>query len=116
MGHGIAGLLGIPTVPIATILISYHLSKKQEWFSSAKTMKLIAHGTWISLVLMVVAMFVMMSGFQNAGIQMGPDSPPPSHVPDGVIAVVGYVNRLLILVDIFWLIYVAKAMQTIHNN
>ncbi|PKL85930.1 MAG: hypothetical protein CVV22_05200 [Ignavibacteriae bacterium HGW-Ignavibacteriae-1] len=115
MGHGIAGLLGIPTVPIATLLISYHLSKKPEWFSAAKTMKLLAHGTWISLLLMVITMFVMMSGFQNAGIQMGPDSPPPSHVPDGVVALVGYVNRILILVDIFWLIYVAKAIKNIHK-
>jgi hypothetical protein len=114
-GHGIAGLLGIPTVPIATLLVSYHLSKKQEWVSFTKPIKLLAHGTWIALVLMIVTMVVMMTGFQNAGIEMGPDSPPPSHVPDGVIALVGYVNRLLILVDIVWLIFVARAIKRISN-
>lgn len=115
-GHGIAGFLGIPTVPVATLLISYHLSKKQEWFTFSKTMKYIAHGTWISLLLMVITMVIMMTGFQNAGIEMGPDSPPPSHVPDGVVAIVGYVNRILILIDIFWLIYVANALKTLQKK
>ncbi|MDT3740337.1 MAG: DUF998 domain-containing protein [Candidatus Kapabacteria bacterium] len=113
-GHGIAGFLGIPTVPVAALLISYHLSKKHEWFSFSKPMKYLAHCTWISLVLMIITMVIMMSGFQNAGIEMGPDSPPPSHVPDGVVALVGYVNRILILIDIFWLIYVAKALKTLE--
>lgn len=114
-GHGFAGLLGIPTVPIATLLISYHLSKNQEWIAFAKPIKLLAHGTWITLVLMIVTMVVMMTGFQNAGIEMGPDAAPPSHVPEGVIALVGYVNRLLILVDILWLIFVARAIRSISN-
>jgi hypothetical protein len=114
-GHGIAGLFGIPTIPFATLLISYYLSKKHEWFSFAKLIKLLAHLTWITLVLMVVTMVVMMTGFQNAGIDMGPDSPPPTHVPDGVIALVGYVNRLLILVDILWLFTVARAIKSISN-
>ena len=113
-GHGIAGFLGIPTVPVAALLISYHLSKKHEWFSFSKPMKYLAHGTWISLVLIIITMVIMMSGFQNAGIEMGPDSPPPSHVPDGVVALVGYVNRILILIDIFWLIYVAKALKSLE--
>lgn len=114
-GHGVAGLLGIPTVPIATLLIAYHLSKKPEWASFRKSIKLLAHGTWITLVLMVVTMIVMMTGFQNAGIEMGPDLPAPTSVPDGVIALVGYVNRLLIVVDILWLIFVAKAIKSISN-
>lgn len=114
--HGIAGLLGIPTVPIATLLIAYHLSKKQEWVSFSRSIKLLAHSTWISLVLMVVTMIVMMTGFQNAGIQMGPDSPVPTSVPNGVIALVGYVNRILIVVDILWLIFVARAINTFSKT
>lgn len=114
-GHGIAGLLGIPTIPIAALLISYHVSKKREWFSFANPIKLLAHSTWITLVLMVITMVVMMSGFQNAGIETGPDSPPPNHVPEGVIAVAGYVNRLLILVDVLWLIFVARAIRSLSN-
>jgi hypothetical protein len=111
-GHGIAGLLGIPTVPIAALLISCHVSKKPEWVSFSIPIKVLAHGTWISLVLMVITMIIMMKGFQDAGVQMGPGIPPPTHVPSGVIAVVGHVNRFLILVDILWLVLMAKAIKT----
>ncbi len=114
-GHGIAGLLGIPTVPVATLLIANHISKKHEWSSFAKPIKFFAHCTWIALVLMVVTMAVMMTGFKDAGIETGPDSPPPSHVPEGVIAMAGYVNRLMILADIVWLILVAKAIKDISH-
>lgn len=115
-GHGIAGLLGIPTIPFATLLISYHLGKKDEWLSDSKAIKLLAHGTWITLVLMIIAMVVMMSGLQNAGIEMGPNSPTLTHVPDGVIAVMGYFNRLFILVAIVWLIFTAKSSGRIIST
>ena len=114
--HGIAGLLGIPTVPVATLFITYHVSKKQAWMPYSKTLKLVAHLTWILLVLMIIAMVVMMTGFQNAGIEVGPGSPPPTHVPAGVIAVAGYVNRLLIVVDILWLIIAARAINSISKS
>jgi len=115
-GHGIAGFLGIPTIPIAVLLITYHLAKKQEWVPFMKPLKLLAHGTWISLVLMVIAMFVMMMGFKNAGIEMGPDSAPPANVPEGVIALVGFTNRLLIVVDILWLIFTARVLKVISKR
>jgi hypothetical membrane protein len=114
-GHGFAGLLGIPTVPAATLIISYHLSKKQEWEPFSKPIKLLAHFSWIALLLMIVAMVIMMTGFQNAGIEVGPDAQPPSHVPEGVIAIAGYVNRLLIVVDILWLIVVARSLRKIYT-
>ena len=112
-GHGMAGLLGIPTFPIAALLITYHLTKKQGWSQFSRSLKLFAHFTWLSLLLMIITMIVMMTGFQNAGIAMSPGSPPPTHVPEGVVALAGYVNRLLILVDILWLIIVAKAISKI---
>lgn len=115
-GHGIAGFLGIPTVPIAVLLITYSLKKNEAWKTFMRPIKLLAHGTWISLVLMIAAMVVMMMGFQNAGIEMGPDSAPPSQVPEGVIAIVGYTNRLLIVVDLLWLFFTAKAVTIISKG
>lgn len=116
MGHGIAGLLGIPTVPVATLLITYHLSKRKELSTLARPIKLLAHATWITLVLMVVSMIVMMTGFQKAGIAVGPDLPPPAAVPDGVIALVGYVNRILIVVDILWLVFITMAINKLKPS
>jgi len=107
-GHGVAGLLGIPTVPIATLLLTYHLTRKEPWMQYKKLLLLLAHGTWLVLVAMVAAMMVMMSGFAEAGVAMGPDAPVPEKLPDGVVAVTGYVNRLLILVDMLWIICIAR--------
>ncbi len=116
-GHGVAGLLGIPTVPVAALLLTYHLTRKSPWIQHKKPLLWLAHGTWVMVVAMVVAMIVMMNGFAQAGVPMGPDAPIPETLPDGVVAVVGYVNRLLILVDILWIIWVARiANQEIFRH
>lgn len=99
--HGLAALLGVPTLPIAAMLIGYNLSP------ASSTILLVSHATWIAFLIMAVAMIVMMNGFKKAGIPMGPDATPPDHVPDGVIALAGYANRLLILCNMGWLIAVA---------
>lgn len=114
--HGLAAALGIPTLIIAALLISYHLSKKPYWATDKKRLLLSAHSTWLSLVLMVAAMMLMMSGFQNAGIEYSENTAPPESVPDGVIALGGYVNRLLILAYISWLIITAKIYIKIHGK
>ncbi len=115
-GHGIAGMLGIPTVPIAAVLLTYHLTRKKPWLQHKKPLLWLAHGTWVMVVAMVVAMIVMMNGFAQAGVAMGPDAPTPETLPDGVVAVVGYVNRLLILADILWIIWVARIANRDINS
>jgi len=106
--HGTAGTLGIPTFVIASLLISYHLKTKTQWNENKRKLLWSAHSTWISLVLLVITMIVMISGFKNAGITLGPGQKPPSSVPDDVVAVVGYANRILIAAYIYWLIFVAN--------
>lgn len=108
-GHGFAGLLGIPTLPIAALLIAYSLRKDPNWQNSKKTLVYLSHAPWLSLVLMIITMVVMMSGFQQAGFEMGPGAPVPEYVPEGVVALAGYANRLLILAYEFWLLFVARA-------
>jgi Protein of unknown function (DUF998) len=105
--HGTAGTLGIPTFVVAALLISYHLKNKYEWNENKRALLWSAHSTWISLVLVVITMIVMITGFKNAGIVIGPDQKPPASVPDGVIALVGYANRILIVAYLYWLIFVS---------
>ena len=57
---------------------------------------------------MPVYMMLMISGFQKAGIPIGEGIEPPKSVPDGVIALNGYANRILIFAYIYWLILIAK--------
>ena len=106
--HGLAFLLGVPSLPIAALIISYHLVSMENWSLYKSSILFSAHSTWISLVVMAVSMFVIMSGFKKAGISMGPNEEPPKVVPDGVIALNGYANRLLIVCYVFWLIVIAR--------
>lgn len=105
--HGMAFALGVPTVPVAALLISYNLVRPESLGNSSSLLLYSAHATWISLVLMAVAMIVMFSGFKKAGIPMNKDSEPPETVPEGVIALGGYANRLLVLCYTGWLIVTA---------
>ncbi len=101
--HGLSFLLGVPTLPIGALLFSYNLPSENHW----EELIYLAHATWISLVIMAITMIVMMNGFKKAGIPMGPNEKPPLAVPQGVVAVNGYANRLLILCYIGWLLTIA---------
>ena len=103
--HGMAFGLGVPTLPIAALIITYHLLNNN--IITQSNALLVAHSTWISIILMAASMMVMFSGFKKAGIAFDKSSPPPSEVPKGVIALSGYANRLLVFCYIFWVIYIA---------
>lgn len=106
--HGLAFALGVPTLPVGALLVSYHLIKKGVWSNHSSGILFSAHSIWISIVLMAVSMVVMMNGFKAAGIPMGKDATPPESVPAGVIALAGYANRLLVLCCSFWGIFMAQ--------
>ncbi len=111
--HGLAFSLGVPTLPIAALILSYQLIRQDTWSIHKSSILYSAHATWISLILMAVTMIVMISGFKKAGIPMGPDIEPPESVPAGVIAVSGYANRILVFCYILWLLVVAKIYSTL---
>lgn len=105
--HGTAFALGVPTIAVGALLVSYHLVNKAEWSQYSSATLWSAHAIWISIVLMGVSMAVMMNGFKQAGIPMGPDATPPESVPSGVIAVAGYFNRLVVVCNTVWIIVMA---------
>jgi hypothetical protein len=106
--HGLAFLLGVPTLPAAAMLIGYDLIRTPGLEGQASSIVLSSHATWISLVLMGASMAIMFAGFKKAGILMGPNVQPPKTVPPGVIALAGYANRLLVICDVGWLIIIAE--------
>ncbi len=105
--HGAAFALGVPTIMVGALLVSYHIVKRPDWSQYSTGTLLTAHAIWISLVLMGVSMAVMMNGFKQAGIAMGPGATPPETVPPGVIAVAGYFNRLLVVCNTAWVMVMA---------
>jgi hypothetical protein len=112
--HGLAFGLGVPTLPVAALILGYHLAS-QGGLDRGPVLLAASHATWISVALMGIAMGVMMSGFSKAGIPMNKDAPVPEKVPDGVIALAGYANRILVIAYVGWLVVVAAAIkQKIH--
>lgn len=103
--HGFAFLLGVPAMPLAALLIGYNLVDQEGWNNNL--LLFASHATWLSLVAMAIAMGVMMAGFRKAGIAMDQNTPPPEKVPEGVLAVAGYANRLLVLCYVGWLLVVS---------
>jgi hypothetical protein len=104
--HGVAAMIGIPSLPIAAMLISYSLKRNPDWQSSKKKIVLTANFTWISLLLMTITVMMLISGFEKAGIK-NPNE--VTTMPVGVIAIAGWANRLLIVAYCFWTITMAKA-------
>lgn len=108
--HGLAFLLGIPSLPIGALLISYHLIGFEQWQSHQDILLISTHSIWISFVLMAISMVILMSGYKKTGLPMGPDVEPPKELPKGVIGVNGYFNRLLVVCYILWLVVMGYIM------
>ena len=106
--HGLAFLLGVPTLPIGALLVSYDLIKNDQWAIFQSEIILTAHLPWISVILMAVSMMLLFAGFKKSGIDFGPDKAAPETLPKGVIGINGYMNRFLVLTYIAWVVLIAK--------
>jgi hypothetical protein len=105
--HGTAFALGVPTIAAGALLVTYHLVKRSGWAHYSTATLVSAHAIWISIVLMGVSMVMMMNGFKQAGVPMGPGATPPETVPAGVVAVAGYFNRILVVCNMAWVMVMA---------
>jgi hypothetical protein len=100
--HNVAGIVGVFSLPIAAVLISVHLGRTQPWSAAKNLLLWTANLTWVSLVLMFGALIVMIHGYTWPGNETTPD----------VIALVGWANRLLVVVYCVWVVTVAtQALQ-----
>ncbi len=105
--HGFASTLGVPTLPAGALLVSYNLVQQPDWMVHKASILSSAHILWVSVVLMIVTMMLLFSGFKKAGYSMGPNVEPPETLPAGVIGLNGYANRFLVLCYIGWLVLIA---------
>lgn len=104
--HGLAAMIGMPSLPVAALLISYSLTRNPAGVPARKKILFTAHLTWISIVLMTAGVMLLFNGFTKAGVDMSSGTAPES-LPPGVIAFAGWANRLLILTYCIWVITVA---------
>jgi hypothetical protein len=90
--HGLAAIIGMPSLPIAAMLISASLVRHPAWSAARRWLLWTANLTWISLVVMFATVFI---GLAQSGGEFGPDVPA------------GWPNRLLVVAYCVWLITAA---------
>ena len=104
--HGLAGMIGIGSLPVAAMLISVSLARTQAWFAAKKALLWTANLTWISVVLMAATFAILMITYAQSGVDMSAETTITT-LPAGVIALVGWANRLLVVVYCVWVMTVA---------
>ncbi len=102
--HGLAGIIGIGSLPIAAMLISVSLGRTQVWSVAKKALLWTANLTWMSVVLLAATFAILIVTFTQAGGEMTSEV---TALPPGVIALVGWANRLLVVDYCVWVITVA---------
>ena len=105
--HGLASLIGIGGLPIAAVLISTSLGRTEPWSVAKRSLLWSANLTWISVVLIGITFAILITTFTQAGGDMT-STDVPTTLPDGVIALVGWANRFLIIAYCAWVITVAS--------
>lgn len=108
--HGLSFMLGIPTLPIGSLLICYHLIAMSQWQVHKTEILWSTHSIWVSVILMAASMMLLMNGYKKSGMPMGPGVEPPKELPKGVIGINGYFNRILVMCYLLWLITMSKAL------
>ncbi|MCI0414961.1 DUF998 domain-containing protein [bacterium] len=90
--HGLAGMIGIPGLPIAAVLITRSLTRNRQRSTATQVLRWTAHSTWITLVLLDAVMIILLS------LNSGKFSPA---------VWIGWPNRLLVLSYCAWLMAIA---------
>ena len=98
--HGLAAMIGIPSLPIAAVLISVSLGRNASWTSARRLLIWTAILTWVSLILMNVGIF---TGFSQTG----------EALPG---AWFGWANRFLIVAYTIWLMVVAWRILNLRQS
>src|SRR5205807_8749601 len=97
MLHGVASIIGIPSLPIAAMLISRSLLRNPVWETAKRGLLIVAHSTWISLAVMIALLAFQLP--QAGGF--------------GPTVWVGWTNRLVMVAYSGWLLTAAwYALQT----
>ncbi|MBI5950557.1 MAG: DUF998 domain-containing protein [Chloroflexi bacterium] len=105
--HSVSAMIGIPSLAIAAMLISITLVRTEPWSMVKNPLLWTANLTWVSILLMGIAFAVMMATYAQAGGDVSASAEVVTTLPEGVIALVGWANRFLIVVYCSWVMTVA---------
>jgi hypothetical protein len=99
--HGLGAMLGIPSLPIAAVLITLSLRRNQAWLASRRSLLWTAHLTWVCMLMMDAIMIILLH--QNGG-KFGPS------------VAIGWPNRLLVVAYCAWMMLVAWRASRLPIN
>jgi Protein of unknown function (DUF998) len=104
--HGAAFGLGVPSLAVGAVVVGIGLARRDGagWLGWA------SQAPWVSVALMAGSFALCFQTATAAGIPLDPNA-PWTEVPDGVIAVMGWANRLLVATYIGWGVAVAWHLQ-----
>ena len=105
--HSLSAMIGIPSLSIAAMLISLTLVRVEPWSIARNSLLWTANLTWVSVLLMAVAFGVMIATFTQSGVDMPTNAEAVTALPEGVVGLVGWANRFLIVVYCAWVMTVA---------
>jgi hypothetical protein len=115
IGHGIAGLLGVIGFPIAALLLSVALGRKEVWRSNRKGLLWIANLSWISVVLLIATLAIMIVQLRAANGGHLPQHAPKS-LPSGVLPLAGWADRMIVLSNWAWVFLAAYRVIRARRN
>jgi hypothetical protein len=96
--HGLSAAIGIPSLPVAAVLISVSLGRTQAWHPDRRILLWTANLTWMSLALLAI---VILSPIGKLGSRQ---------------ALIGWPNRLLIVAYSAWVITVASQALRVRSK
>lgn len=98
--HNIAGALGILGLPIAAMLIGLNLSRTSPWSAAKRMLIWTANLTWVSVALLAATFVLLIATFSQVDGTLPTQA--PTVLPPGVIGLVGWVDRLLVVLFCGW--------------
>ena len=109
--HGAAFALGVPTLPVAALIIGVKLSRRAP--EARGRLLAAASATWIGVALQAVTMALFISGLVRAGAFHPETRQLLTSLPPGVPAVVGYANRFLVIAYMTWLLVLGGVVRRV---
>ncbi|CCH55062.1 hypothetical protein BN8_04296 [Fibrisoma limi BUZ 3] len=105
--HTVADGLGIPCLPVAAMLICIQLSRRPAWYPAKKMLLWTANLTWVSVVIAAGTFVLLLVTYSQAGGDLNASSTSVTVLPAGTIGLVGWANRLLVVLYCVWAVTVA---------
>jgi len=103
--HELCGMVGILGHTAAAVLLSISLGRTQPWSQMRGALLWSANLTWISVVVFAITMAIFIVTYTRTGASTTTPIPVGAPLPDGVIGINGWTNRVLLIP--FWALTVA---------